>query len=230
MIRLPIPRALLLDLDGTLIDSAPDLAQALNAVLAARGLPSLDVPSVRARVGHGVGRLVESGFEAVGAPIEGRALEEAQAEMMALYGARLTDRTRLIPGAGALIASCALRGIALACVTNKPAAMARTILRHFGVVHRLSLVLGGDGPLPRKPAPDPLIAATAYLGVTPGEAWMVGDGMPDMQAARAAGVAAIAVRSDYGSERPDARHADVLVENLHEVVALIERTCAAAAA
>ncbi|MDE2562648.1 MAG: HAD hydrolase-like protein [Sphingomonadales bacterium] len=229
MSPLPIPRALLLDLDGTLIDSAPDLAQALNAVLAGRGLPPLDMPSVRARVGHGVGRLVESGFAAVGAPLEGEALAKAQDEMMTCYAAGLTDRTELIAGTEALIAACALRGIALACVTNKPAAMARTILRKFGVVHRMSLVLGGDGPLPRKPAPDPLLAAVAYLGVAPGEAWMVGDGMPDMQAARAAGIPAVAVLSDYGSERPDARHADVLVDSLHDVVALIERTCAAAA-
>lgn len=229
MIRLPAPRAILLDLDGTLIDSAPDLAQALNAVLAARGLPPLDVSDVRSRVGHGIGRLVGSGFEAVGAPIEGEALAEAQDEMMARYAANLTDRTELIAGAEALIAACGLRGIALACVTNKPAAMACMILRHFGIVHRLSLVLGGDGPLPRKPAPDPLVAALAYLGVPPGEAWMVGDGMPDMQAARAAGIPAVAVRSDYGSERPDARHADVLLCDLHEVVCLLDRVCTAAA-
>lgn len=226
---LPIPRALLLDLDGTLIDSAPDLALALNAVLAARGLPSLDVPAVRARVGHGIGRLVGSGFEAVGAPLEGDALAEAQDEMMALYSANLTGRTELIAGTEALIGACKLRGIALACVTNKPTAMACTILRHFGIVHRLSLVLGGDGPLPRKPAPDALLAATAYLGVSPGETWMVGDGMPDMEAARAAGIPSVAVHSDYGSERPDERHADVLAGDLHEVVQLLDQVCTAAA-
>ncbi|WP_338465632.1 HAD-IA family hydrolase [Novosphingobium sp. ZN18A2] len=225
MTLLTPPRALLLDLDGTLIDSAPDLADALNAVLRARGLNPLAVQDVRSRVGHGIGRLVDSAFNAAGAQLNGRALEEAREDMMARYGARLTERTQLLPGAAGLIATCALRGITLACVTNKPAEMARTILRHFGILHRLSLVLGGDGPLPRKPAPDPLLAAVAALGVKPAEAWMIGDGMPDMEAAHAAGIARVAVRSDYGDQRPDMRHCDVLADDLDDVVLLLDRAC-----
>lgn len=223
MSPLPRPRALLLDLDGTLIDSAPDIARALAETLAAYGLPPLDEVAVRQRVGHGVARLVESGFAAVGRPLAEADLAAATAAMMDAYRARLIDRTRLIDGVEVLVAVCEAREIRLACVTNKPEAMARTILDHFGLGAAIPVVIGGDGPLPRKPAPDPLLAALARLGVAPDEAWMVGDGRPDMQAARAAGVAAVAVRSDYGEPlTPDLY--DRLADDPAGVAALIEAT------
>jgi len=223
MTALPLPRALLLDLDGTLIDSAPDIARALAEILTAHDLPPLDEAAVRQRIGHGVARLVESGFAAVGRLLAEADLAAATAAMMDAYRARLTDRTRLTDGVEALVAACAARAIRLACVTNKPEAMARTILDHFGLGAAIPVVIGGDGPLPRKPSPAPLLAALARLGVEPADAWMVGDGVPDMQAARAAGVAAVAVRSDYGEPLTPGLY-DRLADDPAGVAALIGAT------
>jgi len=198
MTALRLPRGLLLDLDGTLIDSAPDLADALSLVLATHDRAPLCEDTVRRLVGHGVGKLVEGAFARTGPALSAPALAEATAAMARAYEERLTNRTRLLPGVRDLVAHCGSRGIRLACVTNKPRAMAQAILDHFALSRSIRVVIGGDGHLPRKPAPDPLLAAAAELGLEREDVWMVGDGLPDLHAARAAGITAIAVESRYG--------------------------------
>lgn len=218
------PRAVLLDLDGTLVDSAPDIAAALNLTLAGLDREALSEARVRRMIGNGIGMLVRRALEATGGMPSPGMLAQTEAAMMRHYDAGLTVHTRLLPGAAALLASCAALGIPVACVTNKPTAMARAILDHFGVLDSFSLVIGGDGEAARKPAPDGLLAALAAMGVDRAEAWMVGDGQPDARAARAAGVRMIAVRSDYGDEPLAFDAAAQWLDDLHQLVGLLRET------
>lgn len=223
------PRGLLFDLDGTLIDAAPDIAAALAEVLTTLGREPIAEPVVRRMVGHGIARLVADALAATGGALDGAALDHAVALMADAYAARLTDRTVALPGAAALLADCAARGIALACVTNKPGAMAETILRHLGLMPPITLVIGGDSRMPRKPAPEPLLAAVAALGLHPQDVWMVGDGLPDMAAATAAGIVRIAVPSDYGERFDPADHGACACADLSALHGLIARLGAEAA-
>jgi len=222
MTKAMVPRALLLDLDGTLIDSAPDIADALNHVLADQQRHALPERVVRTLIGHGIPRLVERAFIETGEPLDPAALALAQSAMMARYAAALTVRTTLMPGAEPLVALCLRHDIELACITNKPGQMARDILRHFGLLDHFALVIGGDGALPRKPAPDGLLHIMATLGLSRDECWMVGDGLPDMQAGRVAGIRTVAVPSDYGEGALDPGLVDIEVAGLAGLAAMIE--------
>ncbi|MDN2566659.1 phosphoglycolate phosphatase [Aquibium sp. A9E412] len=208
------PRAVLFDLDGTLVDSAPDLHGAVDAVLARHGLAPLDLDAVRGMVGDGVKKLVERAFAARGRPLTGAALDVATDEMMAVYGGRLTDLTRPMPAAAAAARRLAATGAGLAVVTNKPRRFAVDILAAFGLADLFAVVVGGDGAQPRKPAPDMLLAATAALGATPDMALMVGDSAADVKAARAAGIAVVAVRGGYTGVPPEALGADRVIDSL----------------
>lgn len=216
------PRGLLLDLDGTLIDSAPDLADALAVVLADHGCPPLDEPTVRRMVGHGVARLVEAALIQSNKRLTGRQLESAISAMAREYGQRLTRRTVLLPGVRELVALCRAERIALACVTNKPRVMAQAILAHFGLDVAIPVVIGGDSDLPRKPAPEPLVAAMSALGLGRADVWMVGDGLPDVQAARAAEITCCAVASQYGEDFDAERMAMLVVSGMPALVRVIE--------
>lgn len=224
-----LPRALLFDLDGTLIDAAPDIAGALNGVLVAHGRAPLGVDRVRRMVGHGIARLVDDAMAQTGAALPGAALDRAVAMMADAYQARLTDQTVALPGAVQLVADCARRGMALACVTNKPGAMARTILAHLKMSPPILLVIGGDSGLPRKPSPEPLLAALDQLGVPPDDAWMVGDGLPDMAAASTAGITRIAIASDYGERFDPADHGACAMPDCTALGRLITELALAAA-
>ena len=170
------------DLDGTLIDSAPDIHATANAVLAAEGLDPLDLPTVRGFIGHGLPHLVERLLGAHGLSDPDRA-----ARMAAGFGARYETAvglTRPYPGAPEALRALAAQGHVLGLCTNKPAAAARAVLRHLGLLAPFAAVVGGDSAPRRKPAPEPLQMAVAACGGGP--ALFVGDSEVDAETARAA--------------------------------------------
>lgn len=226
MKMLRAPHGLLLDLDGTLIDSAPDIAAALADVFISYGITPLDVETVRSLIGHGIKKLVADAFHHAGTAPSPDALAQAQAAMMVAYGEMLTVRTTMLPGVETLMENCARQGISLACVTNKPEHMARTILAHFDLLDRFALVIGGDSGFGIKPSPTPLNAAAEKLGLSPSQLWMVGDSLPDMQAAAAAGMAGVAIRSTYGAPVDIERHAMLVLASLNALDRLINRKVA----
>jgi phosphoglycolate phosphatase len=217
------PEAILFDLDGTLIDSAPDIAAAANELLAEDGLGPLTVTQVRAMVGNGIRTLVERAYAACGEPLAGGARDARHARMMDIYAHHLTNLTTLMPGAADALAAWHGAGAKIAVVTNKPEAFSRLILAHFGLTPFIDLVVGGDTGPARKPSPDMLLHALTQFGVEPSGALMIGDGPADIDAARAANVRSVAVSGGYMAVSVEALGADLHIEGLSGLTAAIAR-------
>jgi phosphoglycolate phosphatase len=204
----------LFDLDGTLIDSAADIAAAINEVLAMDRLGPLPVPEVRSMVGNGIRKLVERAYTACGTPLDEARLDARHATMMEVYGHHLTNLTTLMPGAAQAVESCAAAGMRLAVITNKPEGFSREILAHFNLLPPIDLVVGGDSGPARKPAPDMLMHACAAFGISPSDAVMIGDGPADIEAARAVPMRSLAVRGGYTPVPAEQLGADGWIEDL----------------
>lgn len=208
------------DLDGTLVDSAPDLTDAMNAVLTAEGLPQLAEPTVRHLVGDGARALLRRGYEADGRAFpEGEAGDALVARFIEHYWGHLADRTRPFPAAEACLDRLAEAGAALAVCTNKPHALAVGVLKQLGLMRRFAVVLGRDS-LPRcKPDPAPLLAILDRTGRARGV--MVGDTMTDASAARAAGMALFYARYGYGPDDLPLQKGEQRFEGLEALFDLI---------
>ena len=211
------PKAVLFDLDGTLVDSAPDIAAAVNELLAVYGLPSLSLAQVTTMIGRGVRVLVDEAFTASGMPLDKAALDKAERDMAPIYLRHLSGRTRLMPGALEAVAELHAERIAMVVVTNKPEAAARQVLMQFGLLDRLATVVGGDAVARKKPAPDGLFMALERLDRRPTDAVMVGDSVTDVTAARAAGMPVILVRGGYTQAPVEELGADLLCDSLHDL-------------
>lgn len=214
-------RLVLFDLDGTLVDSAPDIAAAVNELLGRHGLPAHPLDTVRGMIGHGIEKLVERAFAAHGLALDGQKLAERYAEMMGIYGRHLTRLTALRDGALEAVRSARSIGLDTAVVTNKPEAFSRTILAHFRMLDDLDTIFGGDSGFARKPAPDMLLAACRTAGCRASEALLVGDSQADLAAARAAGMTCILVRGGYTHVAPELLGADLVVDDLRDFPALL---------
>jgi phosphoglycolate phosphatase len=187
-------RTLLLDLDGTLVNSVPDLAAALNRLLGARGLVALSQSEVAAMVGDGVVKLVERAFAARGGVLDLRAVAEFSAD----YGAHSAVATMPYPGVVDALRSLADEGWRLAVCTNKPAAAARSLLSALGLAPWFAAVGGGDSFPVRKPDPRHLLATLEAAGGDATQAVMAGDHANDVAAARGAGLPCIFAAWGYG--------------------------------
>ncbi len=189
-----LARWLVLDLDGTLVDSVPDLSAALNRGLAAHGLEPLDHASVRAMVGDGARALVERGYRA-------RGVASGKPELMSFladYGVNAAVETRPYPGVMATLELLRDAGWTMAVCTNKPVAPARDLLAELGLAPFFAAVGGGDSYPVRKPDPAHLLATLAEVGGVPNRTVMVGDHHNDILAAKGAGVASVWARWGYG--------------------------------
>ena len=201
------------DLDGTLVDSAPDMAFAVNVVLGRRGLGPLPLEGVVRTIGDGVRMTVARSFAAVGAPLDAGALGEAEAELLAVYlDPARGPLSRLYPGVATTLALLADRGIALGVCTNKAQAAADRTLADLGIAARFGVVLGGDATDHRKPDPRHLAACLKALGRDARGAAMIGDSTTDEEAARGAGVLFLGVRYGYGAFGASAAAVDRFAE------------------
>ncbi len=217
------PEAILFDLDGTLIDSAPDIAAAANELLAEDRLGPLTVAQVRAMIGNGIRKLVERAYAACSEPLAGEALDARHSRMMEIYAFHLTSLTTLMPGAAAAVAACRNAGAKIAVITNKPEAFSRAILAHCDLAPFIDLVVGGDTGPARKPAPDMLLHAIALFGIEPERALMIGDGPADIDAARAANIRSVAVSGGYTGLPAEALGANLHIETLADLPEAVAR-------
>jgi phosphoglycolate phosphatase len=205
-------KLLALDLDGTLVDSAPDIAHCLGVALEAVGFDAPGEARTRTWIGDGIETVIARALAAADAEHAGRAPRAApaaadrQAAVLAAFTAcyrnNLFERTVLYPGVEATLDSLRARGIRLCCITNKRHAFSETLLREAALRDRFELVLGGDSLPEKKPSPLPLTTAADELGVAPASSTLVGDSPQDLRAARAAGFGF--VFADYGYGKVDA--------------------------
>ena len=217
------PRAVLFDLDGTLIDSAPDIAAAVNELLALSGRPPLTVAEVTSMVGNGVEKLVERAIAASGEVPDAAALKRQQMAMIDIYAKHLTGLTVLMPGVREALDALRGKGILLGLVTNKPQRFIETVLDHFELSPLFGVVIGGDAGVPKKPAPDMLLAAVEQFGVAPGDAVMVGDSAADADSARAAGISVVIVRGGYANVPAEQLGANIVIDDMAGLAAALAR-------
>lgn len=194
-----LPAAVLFDLDGTLIDSAAGIAEALNRTLAERGHARRPEAVIRGWIGDGARQLLQQGLEDAGETVDARSgeFESAYARLMTHYADSLPLQARAYDGAGALLASLKARGTRVALCTNKPGRFIAPLLAALGWEAAFNAIVGGDTLPQRKPDPEPLLHIVDVFGIAPGDAWMVGDSRTDATAAVAAGVPLVLLRHGY---------------------------------
>ncbi|WMJ71468.1 phosphoglycolate phosphatase [Stenotrophomonas sp. 24(2023)] len=182
------------DLDGTLVDSAADIAEALNRTLEELGVARVAEATVLGWIGDGVRRLVEQAVEAVGLPVD---MAAVMPRFMVHYGECLLRSPQLFTGVPEALAQLRERNVPLAICTNKPAALVPPLLQHLGIGDAFAQVLGGDSLPQRKPSGEPLRHIAAHFGLAPAQCLMVGDSITDYRAARDAGMPIALVRYGY---------------------------------
>jgi len=215
------PKLVLFDLDGTLVDSAPDIAAALNAALADLGQPTHPLPTVTGYVGDGAAKLVARAVDPAADVDQAALLERFKAN----YAANVCVATKVYPGITDTLDAFTSRGTPLAVLTNKPGDLARALLRALALEARFADVVGDGDGYDRKPSPASALALCAKHAVAPADALVVGDGLPDVRLAHAAGCPVAAVTWGYTSagglelERPD-----WLVDEPRELLSLGRRS------
>ena len=205
-------RAVLFDLDGTLADTAPDMARTVNLLRERRGLTPVALAQVRPHVSKGARGMICSAFEIGTEHPDFHGLRE---EFLHAYGDNLCIDTQLFPGMEGLLGDLERRGMAWGVVTNKFERFAHLVLAGLGLAGRVGIVVGGDTCPRAKPFPDPLLYAAERIGVLPGDALYVGDDPRDVQAARAAGMPVVVAGYGYLGDGPPAESwgADGIVDS-----------------
>lgn len=213
-------RSVVFDLDGTLIDSAPDLGRALNRMLAELRRPLLAPEAVVAMIGDGAAALVDRALDATGGrlpppDVSDRAGRPSALEIfLAHYNAEPVIETRLYPGVGDVLEGLRSRGFVLGLCTNKPEAPTRAILKHLSIDGMFAHVCGGDGVPVRKPHPGHVVATLHGMGASRDEAAMVGDSVNDVAAAKAVPVPVVAVSYGYSRVPVSTLGADYVIDTI----------------
>ena len=203
-------KLLAVDLDGTLVDSAPDIAHCVGVALGAVGLDAPGEARTRTWIGDGIETLLARALAAAdaeragrGERLQARQVAERQAAALAAFSAcyrnNLFERSELYPTVEATLDALLARGLRLCCITNKRYAFSEALLSEAGLLDRFELLLGGDSLAEKKPSPLPLNVAAQRLDVAPASATLVGDSPQDLRAARAAGFGYIFADYGYGT-------------------------------
>jgi phosphoglycolate phosphatase len=199
MLSAPIkPSMILIDLDGTLVDSVPDLAYCVDELMARLGRPPHGEAAVRNWVGNGVERLVRRALigQLDGEPSDAD-FERAYPIFLELYSENTSKRSVLYPGVREGLDYLLTNGYPLGCVTNKAAQFTLPLLKDLGILDAFGLVVSGDTLPEKKPHPAPLLHAASHFGVGPSRALMIGDSVSDVKAARAAGFQIVCMTYGY---------------------------------
>ena len=217
------PQMVLIDVDGTLVDSVPDLAFCVDATMDQLGMPRRGESEVRLWVGNGVERLVRRALIGAldGEPDEAL-FNKAYPIYLELYEDNVSERSMLYPGVREGLAWLKQQGFKLGCVTNKAAQFTLPLLRNLGVYDDFSIVICGDTLPQKKPDPAPLLHAAKHFGVSPQQSLMLGDSVSDVKAARAAGFKIVCMSYGYNHGQ-DIRtaHPDAVIDSMAELPKLL---------
>jgi phosphoglycolate phosphatase len=210
------PSAVVFDLDGTLVDSAGDLAASVNELLAAAQLTPLRVEEAIGFIGNGIAALVQQAFLARGVRLEADELSAYVARFKIIYEARATDLTYPFAGVPELISDLRMRGVAIGICTNKEQDLAQKVVDGVGLRDQFDAVVGGLPGRPAKPSPIPLLETIVSLGASAAEAIMVGDSAIDMLCARNANIPFIGVTFGYCRPPMSELSADITIGSFEE--------------
>ncbi len=221
-IKRPIPleqiRLLVWDLDGTLVDSMPDLATSVNAVRQTRGLSALPLPIIQSYVGSGARTLMQRSL----APIEGQDLDQALAAFLDIYEKHLLDKTRPYAGIPELLRNLEQR-FTLSILTNKPLKHSLQVMEGLELSKHFKGIYGGDSFKVRKPDPTGALEMLKTFGIKPEEAIMIGDSDNDSLTAKRAGMWSIGVRYGYSPESFKRAPADIYVDDVREILDVLDK-------
>jgi phosphoglycolate phosphatase len=215
------------DLDGTLVDTAPDLIGSLNVVLGECGLAALPTQAARSLVGRGAKALIARGFETAGEPLRPERAPLLLARFLAIYRSRIAGESRPFEGLEAALDQLSDAGALLCVCTNKPTDLSILLLTALNLQDRFAAVIGADSAPRPKPDASHLRMAILEAGGDHGRAIMVGDSETDVLTARALGAPVIAVPFGYTEIAPEDLGADILIQHFDELPAAIMKLTAA---
>ena len=217
------PQMILIDVDGTLIDSVPDLAYCVDEMMKALGKPVHGVEKVRNWVGNGVERLVKRGLigQLEGEPDQ-EAFDEALPIFLELYSNNVSGRSKLYPGVREAVDYFKQQHYKLGCVTNKASQFTIPLLMDLEIHEEFEFIVCGDTLPKKKPDPMPLLHAAEHFNVTPENSLMIGDSISDVKAARAAGFQIICMSYGY-NHGEDIRNygPDLVVDSMAELIGIL---------
>jgi phosphoglycolate phosphatase len=218
-------KAVVIDLDGTLLDTAPDLAHAAELMMAELNMPPVPLATIKTYIGNGVSRLVKRVLTgSMDAEPDAALFDRAYPLYQKHYAAHVSLHSRPFPGVVEGLQALRAMGVHVACITNKAEVFTIPLLRDTGLLDYFELVLSGDTLPKRKPDPMPLLHACKHFGIEPGELLLIGDSLNDTQAARAAGSSVFCVPYGYNRGRPVAElDQDAVVPSLLEAAKLITK-------
>ncbi len=206
------------DLDGTLVDTAPDLLRALNHVLAEENLPPVALEAVRHLMGQGAAALLAHGHIVAGRNWQAQDQSHCVERLIDHYRANIAMESDLFPGAGVVLDDLERRGARVAICTNKPTHLARLLLKELGIDSRFSAIVGSDLGQPRKPDPRHLLRTIECAGHRAGRTVMVGDSLNDVKAARGCGIPCVVMRFGYLDFPVEEMGADAIIDGYDQLL------------
>lgn len=225
-VALKKPKMVLIDVDGTLVDSVPDLAYCVDEMMQGLGLPERGEAAVRQWVGNGVERLVKRALlNSIDGEPDQALYGKALPIFMSLYAKNTSKRSQLYPGVMEGLAYLSSGGFRLGSVTNKAERFTRPLLRDLEIAPYFEIVVSGDQLPRKKPDPLPLLHAAQILGAAPADCLMLGDSRSDVKAARAAGFQIVCVSYGYNHGEDIRDYApDAVIDSMTELSGLLEQT------
>ena len=217
------PQMILIDVDGTLVDSVPDLAFCVDEMMIAINMPKRGEEAVRQWVGNGVEKLAKRALvNALEGEPDPELFNKAYPIFLELYKENTCKRSTLYPGVLEALDFFAEQGYKLGCVTNKAEQFTRPLLEQLGILDRFEILICGDTLEKKKPDPMPLLHAAEYFGVEPDQALMLGDSISDVKAARAAGFNIVCMSYGYnhGADIRDSEP-DAVIDRMDDVSKLL---------
>ncbi|MEQ9506269.1 MAG: HAD-IA family hydrolase [Hyphomonas sp.] len=212
---------ILFDLDGTLVDTAPDLLGALNHVLTGLSLQPVSLGTIAEMIGHGARAMIETGLTSQGAVLSATEMDAAFERFIAYYAGHIADASRPFEGALDALDTLLDAGATLAVCTNKRQGLSEQLISALGMIDYFDIIFGADRATNRKPSADHVFETLAAAGGTPDRALFVGDSRTDERAARNAGLPFVFVTFGYEAETVDAIGADVTISHYDQLVSAL---------
>jgi len=214
----PRPQAVVFDLDGTLVDTAPDLCATLNRMLAEHRRPTITLPELLPMIGDGAAKMVERGFAATGGLPQDMTLLVRR--FLEIYEANVAEESQPFPGVVSTLRRLRASGITLGVCTNKLTSLSQRLLDQLELTQYFTAIVGGDVPA-RKPDPRHVLSTIERLGASPENAIMIGDSLNDVAAAKAAKVRVVAVTFGYTATPATELGADAVIDSFEELPTLL---------